>query len=103
MYVSGDDRTQEAAARASGLGPAIGLAAISRPGSIFRLSGRRQGAAYAAASAAAHAIVAQKGARGLFRLYDAFNDSRFRGRPGARLTDRVMRRTIGLSLADAGG
>ena len=103
MYVSGDDRTQEAAARASGLGPAIGLAAISGPGSIFRLSGRRQGAAYAAASAAAHAIVAQKGARGLFRLYDAFNDSRFRGRPGARLTDRVMRRTIGLSLADVGG
>ena len=63
-------------------------------------SGREQGAAYAAASAAAYAIVARAGTKGLFRLYDAFNDGRFRGRPGARLTDRVLRRSVGLSLAE---
>ena len=98
MYVSRDDRTAEAAARAAGLGPATKLGRVSRPGSIFRLSGRAQGAAYAAASAAAYAIVARAGTKGLFRLYDAFNDSRIRGRPGARLTDRVLRRSIGMSL-----
>jgi hypothetical protein len=98
MYVSRDDRTAEAAARAGGLGPATKLGRVSRPGSIFRLSGRAQGAAYAAASAAAYAIVARAGTKGLFRLYDAFNDSRIRGRPGAQLTDRVLRRSIGMSL-----
>jgi hypothetical protein len=100
MYVSGDDRTAEATARASGLGPMMKLGRISRPGSIFRLGGSEQGAAYASASAAAHAIVARAGTKGLFRVYDAFNDSRFRGPPGARLTDRVLRRSVGLSLAE---
>ena len=76
------------------------LSAISRPASIFRLDGREQAAAYAAASAAAHVIADRHGTRGLFRLYDAFNDSAIPGRPGAKTTDRVMRRTLGLSLAE---
>ena len=42
----------------------------------------------------------RRGTKGLFRLYDAFNDSRIPGRPGAATTDRVLRRTLGLSLAD---
>jgi len=98
MYVSDDDRTAEAAARAAGYGPAMKLGPISRPNSIFGLSGREQGAAYATASAAVHRIVERKGTSGLFRFYDAFNDSSIRGRRGAQLTDRVMRRSIGMSL-----
>ena len=100
MHVANDDRSAEAQARAAGAGPTIGLRAISKPDSIFRLTGREQGAAYAAASAAAHVIAERHGSQGLFRLYDAFNDSRIRGGPGARTTDRVMRRTIGMSLAE---
>jgi hypothetical protein len=100
MHVSNDDRTVEAQARAAGAAPTIGLRAISKPDSIYRLDGRRQGAAYAAASAAAHELADRHGTRALFRLYDAFNDSRIAGGPGPRTTDRVMRRTIGMSLAE---
>jgi hypothetical protein len=100
MYVANDDRTAEARARAAGAGPTTKLSAISRPNSIFQLNSRDQGAAYAAASAAAEAIAARRGNKGLFELYDAFNDSAIPGRPGARTTDRVMRRTIGMSLAE---
>ena len=100
MHVSGDDRRAEAAARTAGLARSMKLGAISRPASIYRLSGRDQDAAYAAASAAAEEIVARRGSKGLFRLYDAFNDSSIPGRPGARTTDRVLRRTLGLSLAE---
>jgi hypothetical protein len=100
MYVANDDRTAEAQARAAGAGPTMKLSAISRPGSMFRLKARPQAAAYAAASAAATTLADRYGTRGLFRLYDAFNDAAIPGRPGARTTDRVMRRTLGLSLAE---
>jgi hypothetical protein len=100
MHVSNDDRRAEAQARASGAAPTIALTAISKPDSIFRLGGSEQAAAYAVASAAAYEIAEQKGVRALFRLYDAFNDSRIRGGPGPKTTDRVMRRTIGISLAE---
>ena len=99
MRVANDDRRAEARARAAGAAPTIPLARISGPGSIFRLGGRDQGAAYAAASAAAYEIAERRGTQGLFRLYDAFNDPAIPGRGGARTTDRVMRETIGLSLA----
>jgi hypothetical protein len=99
MYVSNDDRGAEARARAAGLGASTKLRGLCKPNSIFRLRGDAQGAAYAVASAAAEAIVDRRGNRGLFRLYDAFNDSTIPGRPGARTTDRVLRRTLGLSLA----
>ena len=100
MYVSNDDRTDEAQARAAGLAASVRLRRLCRPNSIFRLRGGEQGAAYAAASAAARTIVDRRGTKALFRLYDAFNDSRIPGRPGAATTDRVLRRTLGLSLAD---
>ena len=54
----------------------------------------------AASSAAAHAIAERHGAEGLFRFYDRFNDQRIFGRPGARLTDRVLRRSLDMSLAE---
>jgi hypothetical protein len=100
MYVADDDRSAEARARAAGLGPSMRLRELCRPNAIFRLRARAQGAAYAVSSAAAEAIVARHGNEGLFRLYDAFNDARIPGRPGARTTDRVLRRTLGMTLAD---
>jgi hypothetical protein len=99
MYVSSDDRSAEARLRAAGAGPATTLRRLCRPNSIFRLSGSAQGAAYAWSSAAAQAIVAQRGTEDLFRLYDAFNDSKLDGRTCVKMTDRVMRRTIDMSLA----
>jgi hypothetical protein len=99
MYVSNDDRRAEARARAAGLGPTTKLRRLCKPNSIFRLGAREQGAAYAISSAAAEAIVARHGNKGLFKLYDAFNDSTIPGRPGARTTDRALRRTLGMSLA----
>lgn len=100
MYVSGDDRSEEARLRASGLANSAKLRQLCRPNSIFRMSARDQGAAYAASSGAAEAIVARHGSKALFRLYDAFNEPRFDGRTCAATTDRVMRRTLGMSLAE---
>jgi hypothetical protein len=100
MYVSNDDRSAEARARAAGLAPSMKLRELCKPNSIFRLNGRQQGAAYAASSAAAETIVARRGNKGLFKLYDAFNDSTIPGRPGAKTTNRVLRRTLGISLAE---
>jgi hypothetical protein len=101
MYVSDDDRSAEARARAAGLlAPSTRLRELCRPDAIFRLGAREQGAAYAVSSAAAEAIVARHGNEGLFRLYDAFNDPRIPGRPGARTTDRVLRRTLGMTLSE---
>jgi hypothetical protein len=97
MYVSDDDRRAEA--RSDGLPAGVGLRALCEPNAIFRLRGDAQGAAYAISSAAAEEIVERRGNRGLFRLYDAFNDSAIPGGPGPRTTDRVMRRTLGVSLA----
>jgi hypothetical protein len=91
MYVSGDRRPAP---------PDPSLAALSRPASIARLSGDAQADAYGASSAAAFAIVDRFGARRLLDLYDAFNDESLRGRPGARLADRALRRELGIGLAE---
>ena len=100
MYVSGDDRSEEARLRAAGLAQSMKLRVLCRRNSIFKLNGQEQGAAYAASSGAAEAIVARGGTKALFRLFDAFNDSTIRGRTCARTTDRVLRRTLGMSLAE---
>jgi hypothetical protein len=100
MYVSGDNRAEEARLRAAGAADSMKLRELCRPNSIFRLTGQQQGAAYAASSGAAEAIVARHGSEGLFRLYDAFNDSAIDGRTCAATTQRVLRRTLGMSLAE---
>jgi hypothetical protein len=97
MEASDDDRSAEAALRAA-TGRAVPLTELCGPAAIGRLNGDRQAAAYATASAAAHRLAADHGRRGLLRLYAAFGDERIRGRPGCRLTDRVLRRTLGTSL-----
>lgn len=90
MYLEGD----------RGVGPRARLRQISRPGSIFRLGGSAAASAYAAAGAAAFAIADRHGNDGLFRLYEAFNDPQIPGRPGPKMTDRVIRGTLGMSLAE---
>ena len=99
METSGDDRSAEAAARAA-TGSAVPLMALCAPGAITQLSGDAQAGAYATASAAAHRIAGNHGRRALLRLYAAFGDERIAGRPGCRLTDRVLRRTVGTRLGD---
>ena len=100
MHVAGENRAEEARLLAAGGRPSKTLRELCKPNSIFRLSGPEQGAAYAAASGAAEAIVARRGTKGLFRLYDAFNDSTLRGRTCAATTDRALRRTLDMSLAE---
>jgi hypothetical protein len=94
MYVAGQDRSAEARA-----GGGAALARLSKPGSIFHLPAGAQRAAYVASSAAAYAIARLRGPKALFALYDRFNDNDIPGGPGARTTDRVLRRTLGMSLA----
>ena len=100
MYVSGDDRSEEARLRASGLGPSMKLRQLCKPNSIFRMGARDQGAAYAASSAAAEEIAARYGSKALFRVYDAFNDPAIRARTCAATMDRALRRTLSLPLAE---
>jgi hypothetical protein len=97
--VSDDDRTLEAHGRAA-QGAGIALGRLCAPDAVRRLRGRDRGAAYAIASAAAHVIVARHGTEGLFALYDAFNDAGLEGPPGRALTDRALRRTLGMSLPE---
>jgi hypothetical protein len=99
METSGDDRSAEAALRAAS-GRAVSLLSLCAPGAIAQLAGDAQAGAYATASAAAHRIAAKHGRRALLRLYAAFGDERIAGRPGCRLTDRVLRRTIGTRLRE---
>jgi hypothetical protein len=99
METSGDDRSADAALRAEE-GRGVPLTALCRPDSIARLTGDEQAGAYATASAAAHRIAAMHGRRSLLRLYAAFGDERIPGRPGCRLTDRVLRHTLGMRLRD---
>jgi hypothetical protein len=106
LYVSGDRRSDEAGAVLQGLAsqsaaarPALDLRRLSTPNAIARLRGAEQAGAYAYASAAAFALADTYGRRALLRLYAAFNDAHLRGRPGPRLVDRALRRTLGVSLA----
>jgi hypothetical protein len=91
--VAGASVAQMAAARR-----VLGLRSLAAPDAIGRLSGLRQAAAYAYASAAAFHVAERYGRRRLLALYDAFNDEQLKGRPGAGLDDRAVRRTLGVSL-----
>ena len=94
LYVSEDRRADDAAQ----MPDATTLTRLSKPDAIARLSGDRQAAAYAYASAAAFYIVERFGRRRFLRLYNAFNDEGLPGRAGAEVTGRAVRRTLGISL-----
>jgi len=108
LYVSGDRRVDSAARLIgetviSGSGSratrrSLALSPLSRPDAIARLGGAGQEAAYAYSSAAAFYIVARFGRRRYLDLYDAFNDETLEGRPGVALTDRAVRRVLGISF-----
>jgi hypothetical protein len=103
LYVSEDRRVAEAAqlvagAASGGARRALTLTGLSGPDAIARLQGMGQQAAYAYASAAAFYIVARYGRGRYLALYDAFNDENIPGRPGPAVTDRAVRRTLGVSL-----
>jgi hypothetical protein len=100
LHISGDDRAADARLRATAADGGAKLRGLCAQRSILELDGREQGAAYAASSGAAEAIVERHGASGLFRLYDAFNDPAIDGPTCAKTTDRALRRTLGMSLAE---
>jgi hypothetical protein len=92
--IAGASAAETAAAR-----QVLSLRRLAQPDAIGRLSGLRQGAAYAYASAAAFHVAERYGRRRLLALYDAFNDERLTGRAGVALDDRATRRVLGVSLA----
>ena len=99
LHVSRDDLSAyTAAVEAAGQRPT--LRELSRENAIGKLGADGKSAAYVIASAAAAEIVARKGNAGLFRFFEAFNDSTITGAPGPRTTDKVMRKSIGLSLRE---
>jgi hypothetical protein len=91
MYVSGDRRPAP---------PNPNLAALSQPGAIAKLSGTAQARAYATSSAAAFAIVDRWGGAKLLKLYDEFNDTSLRGKPGPQLVNRALKRELGIGLSE---
>ena len=103
LYVSGDERSAEAAQlMLGGSGPgAPSLGKLSDPDVIARLDGEAQNAAYAYSSAAAFYIGERYGQDALLELYDAFNDDSLKG-PGGdpRLTDAATRRVLRVRLRD---
>jgi hypothetical protein len=106
MYASGDPRYGDAGALLAGTAiltdssktkptmHAMSLTALDKPTSMQRLSTVPVLFAYSYSAAAAYAIAAKHGRAGLLRLYRGFGDPRIKGRPGRKLMDRVMRRTI---------
>ena len=113
LYVSDDRRAGEAADAADATSAALprpgasspadasqrrSAHGLSRPDAIARLHGDPQAAAYAYASAAAFYIAGRFGRKRYLELYDAFNDEDLTGRAGTELTDRAVRRTLGVSL-----
>jgi hypothetical protein len=105
MYASGDERYGEAGALLSGAQlrdnskqaaakRTLSLTALGRPTSMAKLSSTPLAFAYSYSAAAAYAIAAKHGRKGLLKLYDGFNDEKITGRAGRKLMDRVMRRTL---------
>jgi hypothetical protein len=111
MYASGDQRAGQAGALLSGAQlvdasqqtaarRTLSLAALAQPDAMSGLAEVPLAVAYSYASAAAYAIAARHGRTGLLRLYRAFNDESIPGRPGRRLDDLVLRKTLHESLSD---
>jgi hypothetical protein len=103
LYVSEDRRVGEAAQFVTGAVSgsarrALTLTGLSTPDAIARLQGAAQQAAYAYASAAAFYVVDRYGRKRYLQLYNAFNDEKIPGTPGAGVTDRAVRSTLHVPL-----
>ena len=111
MYASGDKRSGDAGAILSGAQlkdqskqtateNVLSLTRLAKPTALDRMSTIPLSFAYSYASAAAYAIAAKHGgAKALLRLYSGFNSEKIKGKPGRKLTDRVMRKTLHTSLS----
>jgi hypothetical protein len=110
MYVSGDKRAGDAGALLSGARlrdaskqpaaeRALSLTRLAKPTSLDRMSAIPLAFAYSYASAAAYTVATKHGGvKALLRLYKAFNSAKFHGAPGRALSDRVLRKTLHVSL-----
>ena len=115
MYASGDQRAGDAGALLSGARlkdsskqkpamSALSLTRLAKPTALDRMSAIPLSFAYSYASEAAYAIAAKHGGgKGLMRLYSAFNSEKIKGKPGRKLTDRVMRKSLHASLDSVEG
>jgi hypothetical protein len=109
MYASGDKRASDAGALLSGgrlkdaskqgaAENALSLAKLAKPTALDRMPSVPLAFAYSYASAAAYTIVQKHGKGALLRLFTAFNSEKIRGKPGRKLSDTVVRRTLKTSL-----
>jgi hypothetical protein len=110
LYVSNDRRYGDAGAMLSGgvlrdssqqaaSKRVLSLTALGKPKAMQNLGSTPLSFAYSYSSAAAFAIAAKHGRKGLLRLYKAFDSTKYKGRPGRKLIDRVMRATLRQPLA----
>jgi hypothetical protein len=111
MYVSGDDRYGDAGALLTGAflrdpkqqkkaKAVLSLTALGKPTSMDRLAATPLAFAYSYSAAAAYAIAAKHGRKGLLALYQGFDNAKLKGHAGRKLTDRVMRRTLHESFSE---
>jgi hypothetical protein len=110
LWASGDERSGDAGALLAGgqlrdsakQGPSkavLSLSRLAKPTSMDTMSAVPLAFAYSYSSAAAFTIVEHYGRNALLRLYKAFNNEKIRGRAGRKLSDRVVRRTLHISLS----
>jgi hypothetical protein len=111
LYASGDKRAGDAGAILSGAQlrdgskqdnaeRALSLARLAKPSSLDKMDPVGLTFAYSYSAAAAYTIVQKHGVKGLLRLYSGFNSEKVRGKPGRKLSDKVMRRTLKKSLKE---
>jgi hypothetical protein len=109
LYASGDKRAGDAGAILSGAElrdgskqdnaeRALSLTRLAKPTALDKMDPVGLTFAYSYSAAAAYTIVQKHGVKGLLRLYSGFNSEKVKGKPGAKLTDKVMRRTLKKSL-----
>ena len=115
MYVSGDTVRREAGALISGRGVlkdsskqgaaknAMSLSKLSNPRALQKMSSIPLAFAYSYSSAAAYTVAQKHGRKALLRLFTAYNSEKIRGKPGRKLTDKVLRRTLKKSLTEFEG
>ena len=112
MYVSGDERAGDAGALISGRGvlrdsskqgaakSALSLTRLSNPRALQRMSPVQLSFAYSYSSAAAYAIANKQGRKALLKVLSAYNSEKLRGKGGRKLTDKVLRKTLKMSLGE---
>lgn len=90
------DASKQAAAQRT-----LSLTRLAKPSAMNRMSSVSLAFAYSYSAAAAFAIADKYGgSKALLRLHTAFNSSKYKGRPGRLLTNKVFEKVLGTSLTD---